>query len=386
MPACHGAAPGRLTIPPDLGITRLGDLTGLDVVGLPVWTAVRPSAWSLAQCQGKGLTEAQAQRSALMEAAETALAEQAFRHIVARGTPADLAARGEPVIALEHCGKCLDPQLAQGRVYDWLEGRGLITGRRVLVPLPMVSLDFRVQSQEAMRPFHLSSTGLAAHPDRRAAQLHGLLEQIETDALAQAQAWPGILDAAPAPDLPPADPDLAAIAARLAEAGLRAELRDLTSDLGVPVVLCWLRESGPLVRNRPCGGIACRLDLAAAARDAMLEAVQSRLTEISGAREDIRSTDYDLAAAAHDRPPGNLPSLARPLRTAGPEAGLQAVLARFAPAGLPEPVALDLERPTDGFACVSVLCPGLEAGSAAEGYRTGARARSRIIRHALGLP
>lgn len=378
------AAP--FAIPPGLGITRLGDLTGLDTIGLPVWSAVRPLAWSLAQSQGKGLTDAQAQRSALMEAAETALAEEAFRRVVARGSPADLAARGEPVIALEQFGKCLDPQKAQNRVYDWLEGHGLMTGNRVLVPLPMVSLDFRLQSEEAMQPFHLSSTGLAAHTDRRAAQLHGLLEQIETDALALAQAWPGILQRAPAPDLSADDADLAGIAARLERAGLQPDLRDLTSDLGVPVVLCRLRESGAFVRKRPIGGIACRPSSAAAARHAMLEAVQTRLTEISGAREDIRNTDYDLTNDATAPAPGTLPSLARPILAADPQCALKAVLSRFGQAGLPEPVSVNLERPSDDFACVAILCPGLEAGSAAEGYRPGARAKSRIIRHALGLP
>ncbi|WP_347232234.1 hypothetical protein [Streptomyces sp. NTK 937] len=29
---------------PDYGITRVAELTGLDVIGLPVWAAVRPAS------------------------------------------------------------------------------------------------------------------------------------------------------------------------------------------------------------------------------------------------------------------------------------------------------------------------------------------------------
>ncbi|MEZ5797856.1 MAG: YcaO-like family protein [Paracoccaceae bacterium] len=374
-------------IPAGLGITRLGDLTGLDVIGLPVWTAVRPQAWSLAQCQGKGLSPAQAQVSALMEAAETALAEQAGRHVVARGSVQDMLAAGENPLDLGACGKCQAPQRMRGQSLGWLRGYGLATRCPALVPLPLVSLDFRLHNRPELQGFQLSSTGLAAHPDRTAAHLHGLLEQIETDALALARAWPGIQAAAPEPDLPRDDPDLGAVFDRLAAAGMVANLRDLTSDLGVPVVLCWLTETGPRKRQHPSAGIACRPTLAAAARDAMLEAVQSRLTDISAAREDIRPRHYAMTSDTDTgSPPGGLPSLARPLCGTTAAALLTEILGRIAAAGLPEPVAVDLDRPEDGFACVSVICPGLEAGPAGEGCRPGSRAMARVVRHGLGLP
>src|SRR5687767_1535681 len=59
------------------GITRLAQVTGLDQIGIPVWMAVRPNARTLAVCQGKGLDDASAQASAIMEAAELATAEHA---------------------------------------------------------------------------------------------------------------------------------------------------------------------------------------------------------------------------------------------------------------------------------------------------------------------
>ena len=376
-------------IPPGLGITRLGDLTGLDSIGLPVWSAVRPEAWSLAQSQGKGLTVAQAQIAALMEAAETHLAENACDLIHLQGTPRAMRAQGMPVPDLAAFLRCTDPAAAEDQEFGWLEAQGIRSGTPWLVPLPLVSLDFREESAATMGPFLLASSGLAAHPDRQAALRHGLLEQIETDAYALAFAWPGILAAAPEPDVPPDDPGIGQIAAALRAAGLGYALRDLTSTLGVPVVLCWLVEPrGATARQSPCAGVASRPTLTEAARDAMLEAVQSRLTEIAGAREDITEADYQSENPTVPRrhpPPGPCPSLARPLPPLPPGAEIDALLDRMATDGLGEPLVVDLSRRGDDFACVSVLCPGLETGPPAEGHRRGPRAKARLLRHALGL-
>ena len=48
-------------------ITRLGDLTGLDRIGLPVMQAVRPAALSEVTTLGRGLSRAEAAVGALME-------------------------------------------------------------------------------------------------------------------------------------------------------------------------------------------------------------------------------------------------------------------------------------------------------------------------------
>ncbi len=60
----------------DFGITRLARLTGLDEIGIPVWAAIRPNALTLAVSQGKGVDEAAAAASAMMEAIEVAIAER----------------------------------------------------------------------------------------------------------------------------------------------------------------------------------------------------------------------------------------------------------------------------------------------------------------------
>src|ERR1700739_2031234 len=64
-----------------VGITRVGNVTGLDHVGVPTWPVGRPLAQSLTVSQGKGLTHELAQVSGLMESIEVHHAE----HFVPRG-------------------------------------------------------------------------------------------------------------------------------------------------------------------------------------------------------------------------------------------------------------------------------------------------------------
>ena len=60
----------------DLGITRLGEITGLDNLGVPVACAIRPNSFSLSVSLGKGPDREFAYASAAMEAAEIAVAER----------------------------------------------------------------------------------------------------------------------------------------------------------------------------------------------------------------------------------------------------------------------------------------------------------------------
>ena len=60
---------------PVFGIARVANITGLDRIGIPVFTACRPNSRSLSVFQGKGLSTGAARVSAVMEAYETWCAE-----------------------------------------------------------------------------------------------------------------------------------------------------------------------------------------------------------------------------------------------------------------------------------------------------------------------
>ncbi|MFE3151217.1 hypothetical protein ACFXJ6_31875 [Streptomyces sp. NPDC059218] len=80
---------------PEYGITRVADLTGLDVIGLPVWTAIRPASRTLSTSQGKGASDLLAKLSAVMEAIELWHVEQPLP-VTARGPAMEVAPRCPP--------------------------------------------------------------------------------------------------------------------------------------------------------------------------------------------------------------------------------------------------------------------------------------------------
>ena len=80
----------------DFGITRVGLLTGLDVLGIPVAFATRPNSHTLSVFQGKGIDNEAAMASAAMEAIETRIAEIEPADLLpasVEGMKADRAAR-----------------------------------------------------------------------------------------------------------------------------------------------------------------------------------------------------------------------------------------------------------------------------------------------------
>jgi len=136
------------------------------------------------------------------------------------------------------------------------------------VPAFAVHLPYQPEADEPLVAPGLS-TGLSCADSREAALLGGLYEVIERDALALT--WlAGMAPPVIATDwlvehaadvLPPAD---------------RAVAYDLTSDVGVPVVLVVCRGEGPAGPILSVGS-ACRLDARRAARKAAMEASQGRV-------------------------------------------------------------------------------------------------------------
>ncbi len=140
----------------NMGITRIGNVTGLDHIGVPVAIAVRPNSRSVSVCQGKGLTLDHAFASALMEAVEQFHGEDIagrFRLVSYR----ELAA-GESVVdpgTLSGNGGVLDP----GKEIYWIEGYDLLRCGQCWVPAEIVHTDFTVGSAWTAACFCAGPTG-----------------------------------------------------------------------------------------------------------------------------------------------------------------------------------------------------------------------------------
>lgn len=395
----HRVAPPEATLArvlplaPRFGITRLAVLTGLDRLGVPVAAAYRPNSRSLAVFQGKGTSLAAAKASALMEAAEAWHAEHA-RPPSWRGRYAELAAAGLPALDPARLPRAADAAGTDPREADlpWAEGRDLFTGAARLVPWDLVAADYTLAGAPD-GPLQATTNGLASGNHPLEALSHALCEAIERDALALWRLLPAAAQDATALDLSTAGEGLRrALLDRFAAAGVALRAFDVTSDIGVPAVLCLAAsEDEAADEAQPELGSGCHPDPEVALARAVAEAAQARLTRIAGARDDLEPDSYDPArraawcAAAREwlrGPPGRRGLDAMP-GCAGPSlrADLEAVLARLAAAGLGEAAWVDLTRPEIGLPVVRVVVPGLEGppGAAGGGYVPGARARRHCM-------
>ncbi|GAA5044740.1 ribosomal protein S12 methylthiotransferase accessory factor [Thermocatellispora tengchongensis] len=363
---------------PRLGVTRVADITGLDTIGIPVAIAYRPNSRSLAVSQGKGPSTAAAMVSAAMEAIEHAHAERI-------DAPLRLARAAELDSAV---APWLLPRTEQGSVDEhtpvlWLTGWRVGDGAPVAVPYEAVSLDFTLP--RGMVPLGLcrDSNGLAGGNTPDEAVVHGLCELIERDAAALWDLLPAEDQAATRIDAATVDhPGALELLERYSAAGVEAALFDITSDVGVPAVLCQIVEAepDPFRPLPPAGGLGCHPDPGHALVRALAEAAQSRLIGISGSRDDVTRDEYDrvadVEAAVELRDALRATqAYARPWRSGracppGPETlgdVLAWLLDRLAAAGLPEVAAVDLTRPGLGIPVVKVLVPGLEGAGALTG-------------------
>lgn len=352
-----------------LGITRLGDITGLDRLGIPVIQAVRPLALSNAVSQGKGEDTAAAAVSAILEAAETFFAERLDRIETVRASADALG-----VLDRELERYLLPDAPSDWRRLDtrWVAAENLAGGPAGRVPFDLVHTAFTAPAPPDTL-FAGSTTGLAAGVLVEDAQVHGLLECIERDAMARALRAHGLFQRRRIDPASIADPGVCEILEQVRGAGLLAGLWSLDTPARLPVVWCQLMEDaapGPPILAFPADGCAASLDAGAAARRALLEAAQSRLAAISGARDDITRASYPRYVdweriEAHRRllRQGPCPVDLRSLETSMPSrqaSWLEVLLARLAAAGIDTVHAVALDTaPVDAVAAVRVVVPAL---------------------------
>ncbi|MCP2342052.1 YcaO-like family protein [Actinomadura rupiterrae] len=352
---------------PRFGITRLADVTGLDAIGIPVVMAVRPLAATLAVAQGKGATLDAARVSAAMEAIEFWHAERAVPVPEASGAAASDLGVPYPVTELEqHAGSLLT---SRSRM-DWITATSTLTGAPTLLPRPLVQIGRHVRSDWRIYMLTASTNGLASGNTRAEAIIHGLYEVIERDTTSRlaGRPAPGSLDAAQEHIEPGTvtDPVCASHLALLADAGAWVELIHLPNRFAVPVMVChlWCEDAPSAIIS----GSGAHSDPGVALSRAITEAAQSRLTHISGSRDDITPLVY---RPGHYQPPAAVQDTTCWAQVTSryahgrhtTDTGESAWLARTVTTVTGwEPMAVDLTQgpyQQDDFAVVKVSAPGL---------------------------
>ena len=266
----------------DMGITRVANVTGLDVIGLPVVMVCPPNSRSLAVSQGKGMTLEAAKASGLMESIESYHAEHVTQPLIL-GSFAEMVRRRALVDAFGLVAGASGPFLADRRQL-WMEGADLIGGEAKWVPLDAVHTDFTFDAQLGQRMLDPTSNGLASGNHRLEAISHALCELIERDAIALLALQPAGRREAARLDLETVDDaGCREILDRLAAAGLAVAVWDATSDIGLAAFSCMIAENPETAISPLCAasGHGCHPRREVALSRALSEAVQSRLTGIA---------------------------------------------------------------------------------------------------------
>ncbi len=365
----------------DLGITRLARQTGLDRIGIPCYAAIRPNSATLATHQGKGVDDISAQLSAVMEAAEYAIAEapetpqRTLTIKAARAASFDLL----DVTHLLPRGAAID----ENQPIRWVEGFALATGAPVLVPYDAVVLGTPPADLVGLSQ---STNGIAAGTQLSGAVLHALCEIVERDSVCL---WSYKLDAAAqATAVSTAafgDAAVDALADKIARAGFRLRLFDQTSNIGIPVIYAALFPADGAERHFDLTtGASCHPVAAVAARRAIVEAAQTRITNIAGARDDIVDDEYDqqlgrsIAVLTEDTP-ALRPAPAGLSADSSEDVLIAALEAGLAKAGLKRIIVIPLGGERFGIEVARLYVPGLEDRLTNSNWRPGSRATAAML-------
>ena len=375
------------------GVTRVGNVTGLDRLGIPVFAVYRPNARSLAVSQGKGTDEVAARVSGLMEAIESYHAENVRLPLLLAAH--EEVRRDRPVVDVGRLPRLSVSSFDPHRRILWCEGTDLLSDSVKWVPYEMVHTDFTRPLPTGSGCFVMSSNGLASGNHPAEAVSHGLCEVIERDALALWTSRGGTGSAVGRIDLTSVtDPVASGLLERLARASLRTGLWDITSDIGVAVVVCVIADSEPNFMGQFYSnhGSGCHPNREVALLRALTEAAQTRLTYIAGARDDanreffeearnperVRAVRADLEAHDGTGPEGRrfeaMPTFDRPSF----EEDVEHLLQALTQTGILEVVAVNLSHREIGLPVVRVIVPGLEALHDAPGYLPGPRAQAQM--------
>jgi YcaO-like protein with predicted kinase domain len=374
-----------LRLAPVMGITRVANVTGLDVVGIPVVMVSRPNSRSVTVSQGKGINLESARASGLMEAAE-------LYHAETMTLPLRLASYQElrfkhTVVEIEDLPRGLGSHFHRNLRILWCHGHDLLNGEKVLVPYEMVHTNYTLPLPDGHGCFSASSNGLASGNNLIEAISQGICEVIERDAVAlwkMAKKKGGDKERL---DLDTVDdPICQSVLNEFGRAGLSIAVWDVTTDIRIAVFACLIvpQDDHSMWHCAASAGYGCHPAREIALLRALTEAAQTRLTVISGLRDDFRNETYeelldpDVIELTRDQVRRSKPrrDFRKALTKNGKtlEADLAWELKCLKRAGVQRVIAIDLTKPEFGLSVVRVIVPGLEpiVGS---GYSPGCRAK-----------
>lgn len=274
------------------GITRITEITHLDRIGLPVFSAIRPTSeeGSVSIYGGKGITVENAKASAIMESFERYSAERQDNDEVIVANLSQISQKGDFIHPKDlNLPKDFKKNNFELMDFEWSVAHEIISNKDYYIPSNAVyhpyNPDNMVQSL-----FKSNTNGLASGNILKEAILHGMFEVIERDAWSIFELTHKNYSQI---DLNSIESDIINESLnKFEDKGIKIKLLNLTADINIPTIAASsddtvLKDPGLLTL-----GIGTHLNPEVAILRALTEVAQSRATQIHGAREDTVRADF----------------------------------------------------------------------------------------------
>jgi thioglycine synthase len=383
-----------------IGVTRLADITDMDVLRIPNFSAVLPGTedyiWVYS---GKGPTKQHAMASALMESIErySSLPASGSRKFV-RSSYEDLARQRKAL----HPDKIVEPvrfEYRDNMLMDWISGFDIENREEIMVPASMALFRYS-PPPPAVNPFaYFHTNGLASGNVMEEAICHALCEVIERDAMSLAELRASAIpfhvlrslthsltsagfavaplrsdkfvdDPSVFPDVDITDVDFKPVrdlVEKFQRAGISLRIKDITSDLGVPTFNAssveWVSHDYGYLAE----GHGTHPDARIALLRAITEVSQTRAANIQGARDDLRKIRYGESNADDRRAWQFMASTTTKkfseIQTFFNEDildDINLILSRLKAVRLSQAIIVDLTNPELKIPVVRAIVPGLE--------------------------
>lgn len=274
------------------GITRIADISDLDRIGLPIYTAIRPTAedGAVSIYGGKGITKEHAKASAMMEGFERYSAEKQTDDEVIIASINEISDFGEHIDPVSlNLPKELEKKGIDDISIEWTVSKDIISGDSFYVPTNAVYHPY-LHDNNVQSLFKSNTNGLASGNILEEAILHGMLEVIERDAWSifelthknYAQIDLESIESETVND----------IISKFESEGIKIKLMDFTADIKIPTIAASADDTVTKDAGLLTLGMGTHLDPEVAILRALTEVAQSRATQINGAREDTVRADF----------------------------------------------------------------------------------------------
>jgi thioglycine synthase len=399
-----------------IGVTRVCDITYLDKLYIPNYSAVLPGTEDLFWVySGKGTTNSHAKASALMESIERycALSSKGTRTPI-RGTHTELSKSYSKVL---HPDEVVEPTRSDYKVnesiIDFLPGFDLLNREEVLVPAELVFSRYSTKFPSINAFLYSHTNGLASGNVIEEAICQALCEVIERDAVSIADLCassipysileritnsikkmenknseftqingddfvddPSIFADTNISEITRDFKPLKFLVDRFTNAGINLLVKNITQkDIGIPTFVASSIEWITSDYGYFAIGYGTHLDSRIALVRAITELSQTRALNIQGARDDLKKIQYRQNDEIYKRKWQFMPAI--PLTRKNDEKvvmfseistyinddildDIKFILNRLKNAGLKRAIIIDLTQSKIGIPVVRAIVPGLE--------------------------